>query len=557
MKREFKFRHADEIAGTFVICAVALLVAGIVFAGRSQGWFEGKFNVNVVFNTAEGSFGLQEGAIVQVRNTVAGRVGKIVPTEGGLGTTLIIKERFQPFITKDAVAKIKKKFGVAGDSYVEIERGSGLLIEDGDTIKCLKDEEVMETAQKMLSELETTLLPMFEEVEKIVASVSSILASVEKGEGIAGAAVSDPELRDDLTAIVAHFEAIAADAETAVEHAGGLLTNEVNSLVKDVTAMTHQTRELMSSDVGQLIEEVHALQQEAVKTLRESRKLIIGVQQHWFFRKYVKEGSQQIALLPSSLEVMADSTVKAELEESLSSARAGDDNAAIARDAFNLAVCALANGDREGADVLNTEARIAARAAGVSSASCYLLDAELARMEKRFDDAIAAVGECFAKLEKNDRETAVEAQVLLGAIYTEKGSLDKAEEALDRADKINRKLDLPVFAAAVAGSRADIALRQGELNDAAGYLTRKAELLRSVLDLKGIAKALQQAGDVYMTLEKPASAAIHYYRAANSLVAQDDVDAAAKLLVMAEAPAIAAGDDMLLKRIRQLKQQIN
>ncbi len=54
---------------------------------------------------------------------------------------------------------------------------------------------------------------MFEEVQKIVASVAAILSSVETGKGIAGAVVVDSSLRDDLTGIIGHLEGIAADAD--------------------------------------------------------------------------------------------------------------------------------------------------------------------------------------------------------------------------------------------------------------------------------------------------------------------------------------------------------
>jgi phospholipid/cholesterol/gamma-HCH transport system substrate-binding protein len=558
MKREFKFRHADEIAGTFVICAVALFVIGIVLAGRSQGWFEGKFSLNVVFKTAEGSFGLQEGAVVQVRNTVAGRVGKIAPIEGGMmGTTLILKERFRPFITKDSVAKVKKKFGVAGDAYVEVDRGRERIVEDDDTIECVKDEELMETAQKMLAELETTLLPMFEETEKIVGSVSAILESIKKGEGIAGAVVSDPQLRDDLTQIVSHLEAIADEAEVAVSQAGTLLTNEVNSIVGDVTAMAGQTRALLSNDVGRIVSDVHTLQDEVVKTLRESRRLIGAFQRHWLFRKYVKQDSGRVALVPSALSMMAEPGVQEALEASLAKARAADDVEAIARDAYNLAVCRLAAGEKEQAEILNTEARLASRTAGVSPAAPYLLDAELLRISREFEDAEARVGDAMGVLGRTDvAETKVEAQILLAAIRVDADAADGAVAALDKAERFNRKLEQPQFSAAIKGLRADIALQRGDHEQAARAFRAQANHLRDVPDISGMVNALRRAGDAYMAFGNAALAAEYYYRAASSLAAQGEQDEAVELLAMA-APAAEGGDDKLLvKRIAQLSGEL-
>jgi hypothetical protein len=557
MKREFKFRHADEIAGTLVICAVALFVLGVVLAGRSQGWFEGKFTLNIVFETQEGSFGLQEGAIVQVRNTVAGRVGKIMPTEGGLmGTTLILKERFHPFITKDSVAKVKKKFGVAGDSYVEIERGAdGSLVEDEDQIKCVKDEELMETAQKMLAELESTMLPMFEEIEKIVASAASIMSSVEKGEGIAGAVVGDSALRDDLTHIVAHLEGIAGEAEQAIGQVGTMLTNEVDAVVGDVTVMADQARTLLTNDITRLASNMHGLQDEVGRTLKESRRLIMAVQRHWLFRKHVKEDSGTVALVPATLCVVETEAVSRALEETLVAARAADEAGGVARNAYNLAVARLAVGDTKAAESLNTEARLAYRSAGETAAATYLLEAELSRLVREFDTAITLVKQAIDDLEDgSDKETRVEAQILLATIYVDADDVKRAKEAMGRGERLNRRLELPQYAAALEGLRARVALKEGDEGAAAKAFTRQADHLREAGALKSMVDALHQAANVYANLGQSASAAEFYYRAASSLLAQDQTERAMDLLTHADSAAEAAGDTLLIKRIGQLRQ---
>ena len=548
MKQKFKFRHADEIAGTFVICAVTLFVFGVVLAGRSQGWFEGRFTLNVEFKTAEGSFGLQEGAIVQVRNTVAGR--------GHMGTTLILKERFRPFITKDSVAKIKKKFGVAGDAFVEIDRGTGATVEDEDTIECVKDEELMETAQKMLAELEKSMLPMFEEVEKIVASVASIMSRVEEGEGIAGAVVGDSDLRDDLTHIVAHLEGITADAEVAVEQVGTLLTNEVDAVIGDVTAMTDHARTMLTNDISRLTSGMHGLQDEATRTIRESRRLITAIQRHWLFRKHVKHDSETVALVPATLCVVKDAAVRQALGESLDAARAADQTDDIARNAYNLAVCQLADGDTEAAVSLNTEARLAYRSAGIPDAGTYLLEAELSRLAREFDAAITQVKQALDVLKKDaDKETEVEAQILLATIHVDANGTERAEAALSRAERLNRKLALPQYASAIAGLEARLALRRGDEAAAAAAFAAQAGHLREAGALSSMVMALRQAGDVYSNLQESASAAEYYYRAASSLLAQGDPEHADELLALAQPAAQAAGDSLLVQRIGQLQER--
>ena len=71
MNMAFKFRFVNEITGIFVMLALAALAAGVFFAGRAQGLFEPKFQLQALFTTDEGSFGLKRGAEVRIRDTAA------------------------------------------------------------------------------------------------------------------------------------------------------------------------------------------------------------------------------------------------------------------------------------------------------------------------------------------------------------------------------------------------------------------------------------------------------------------------------------------------------
>ena len=62
MNRTYKFRYASELAGGFVLAGIIVIVLGIYFAGHAQGWFEKHLTLRAKFNTADGTYGLQEGA---------------------------------------------------------------------------------------------------------------------------------------------------------------------------------------------------------------------------------------------------------------------------------------------------------------------------------------------------------------------------------------------------------------------------------------------------------------------------------------------------------------
>lgn len=180
-EKAFKFRFASELAGAFVLVSCLLLIVGIFVAGRGQGWFEGKFVLHVEFvredgtPSEEGSLGLKEGDEVWVLNTAAGRVGKIMPSaEGQMRTTFIIKNRFRPFVRKDAIARVKRKFAVAGDTFAEILMGKAEPMQSGDVIRCRKEEDITDTAQKVLRQVQSVALPMVEQVQQILQNVNAL-----------------------------------------------------------------------------------------------------------------------------------------------------------------------------------------------------------------------------------------------------------------------------------------------------------------------------------------------------------------------------------------------
>ncbi len=562
MNREFKFRHANEIAGVFVIGAAVLFVLGIVFAGRSQGWFEPRFTLNVVFGTTEGSFGLQEGAPVMVRNTQAGRVGPVIPTLDGLmGTTLVLKDRFRPFITTDSVARIKKKFGVAGDSYVDIPRGQGGIIIDEAYIECVKDEELLETAQKMLADVQTNIMPILAKAEAIITSVASILDQVDTGKGVAGAAIGDSQLRDNVTATVANIEAITASAENTVGTVNTLMSNEVATVMANVGVLSAQTVELMRDEVPLLAGETVKVQAELTRTLAETRRLIGGLQRHWLLRKYVDHEPTRLSLITGIPGGDPDPARREALVSALAEARMADDPALIRLSAYNLAVDALAGNALELSADLLQEIRFSARLAGEElTAPEQLLAAELSRRTGDLEQAaVAAEAVVGATRGRRERALQAEAWMLLTAVYTDSGNATGARRALKETERAVKRddADATLPRAALAGLEAGIALLEGNLAAAAAAYAAQADRLRVAGSHTGMTEAQQRAADLYATLGMSSSAATYYLRAAGGLQARGLDTEAARVLESAQAQASFSGDELLMARIADMGRQLS
>lgn len=501
MSRPIKFRYANEIAGAFVIIALALFVGGVFMAGRSQGWFEGKFELVADFATTEGSLGLREGGEVWVMNTVAGRVGKIEPTgEGQMQGRLIIQNRYLPFIRTDSVARVKKKFGLAGDAYVDIEVGKGPEVIDGSIIPCIKDEEIMETARKTLEDLQKDILPMIEHSKEILAHVNTISASIAAGEGLAGAAISDPE---------------------------------------------------MTAEVKQMLEGVNGLILESEDTLRETTRLIEGVQKHWLIRKHIASRDPEVVLSTAQVDWGDRDRLARVWADGAAAGRLANQSRQVALNALNMGYLCLADANYDACETWLDEARLELAAAGLSPVRGILLAAELERGRGNLQPALDILS--AGRGPDRDATHAERAawQLQVARVQLEAGQLEAAHEALNRGGRSLRKAKLDALDAQAYELQGQLALAAEQPATAAGLFDDAAGGYRRAGLFGAMCRELVRAGQTYESSGVSDVAFDRYYRAARSrLVAGDD---AAPSLAAARRVATAINDSELLKQVHRLE----
>lgn len=535
--RDFKFRHANEIAGLFVLLAFALLIAGIFFAARSQDWFAPTISLHLVFDTPEGAFGLKEGAPVQVRNTAAGRVLMLEPTEDGkIRAGLRVREEFRSFITVDSKARVKRTFGVAGDAFVDIVPGSGALIEDGDVLQAVKDEELTEMAQRVLGEFQATLTPVLEQVGTIISNTASILVRVDQGEGLVGALIRDEAMRDRTSGILVQAEGITREARGVVGQVTNLLQNEVHAIAQGTVSV----------------------QDELAQTLAESRRVVEAVQRHWLIRKYVEDEDDRLPLLPGYPMFAPAQSVQADLLKALSEARRADDAEAIVRCAYNMAVYALSVDQLALAESLLFECLVAARQFAQVPVEARLLQSELYRLSGDLDRAQQYAQNALEVALDNGRKgraTAVQARLMLSSLALDRENLTGAREYLKDAKKTRGDtLDDSLFQASLMGLAARIAFSQGQLTKAGRHYSGQADQLRSHGAYGPMAVALIRSADLFYNAGSFSTASENYLRAASSLFAQQEYRRSLSVLELAERAATEADDPMLIKRVADLQK---
>jgi phospholipid/cholesterol/gamma-HCH transport system substrate-binding protein len=295
MAKPFKFRYVNEIVGGFVLLTFVLLVVGVVLVGRAQSWFEPKITVRVLF-PPEGSAGIKKGAEVQILGTLVGMVEEVVVKDDGSMEGIVrIQGRFARFIRGDSKAILKKKFGVAGDAFIEITKGSGPALTGIDIVLYAEnDVELLAMAQELVQNVRDAVVPVIDQirlalveytrlaadlrsptghVQMILAQVEGVAKGLRTGQGAAGKILSDPKTADQ----------VAESVQT------------VNTALKDVKAIL--------ADVKKATAELPGATLQTRDALYEAEKLLEGIQRHWLLRGYVEQVTPSERVSPDGVGV--------------------------------------------------------------------------------------------------------------------------------------------------------------------------------------------------------------------------------------------------------------
>jgi len=294
--KPFQFRYVNEIVGGFVLLVVFLLVAAVFVAGRAQGWFEPVYRIHLDF-PPQGSLDLQIGSPVQILGTTVGGVELIEVDEDGFMSGIItVKGDFFQFVRTDSQAIVKKRFGIAGDAFVEITKGTGPALPAGAGLVAIKDSDLNELLEQLLSQVRDATLPLLESVkraadeyaqvavelraeekplQRMLSNLESITKKIEQGEGPAGRLVSDEQMANSIQQIV-------DQVNQAIVQLQAIMTD-----VKGATAELPS----MARTVNQEVQDIPGTVLQTQQAIYEAERLITGIQQHWLIRKHVPQGT--------------------------------------------------------------------------------------------------------------------------------------------------------------------------------------------------------------------------------------------------------------------------
>ncbi len=220
-----QLRHTDRWVGALVLLALVVFLGALFQRSVLREWFAGGATLTVVM-PEEGVAGLAEGAEAEVLGIRVGAVRRvIVEPEGRVRAELRVDDRSRVFIRADSVATIRRRFGIAGPSYLDIARGQGAPLDwDGEPrIEARTEPAATETAGALLEELRRRIFPVLDDLQRGMHAFAETSERLNRGEGSIGRLLVE--------------DTLAREAEEAVRRTAQIL-RVVEQASRDVQGLT-------------------------------------------------------------------------------------------------------------------------------------------------------------------------------------------------------------------------------------------------------------------------------------------------------------------------------
>jgi len=300
MEERFKFRHVNAITGTFVLVVLLVLIAAVVWTGRSQRWFKGNVTLRIVLPET-GAAGIRQGSEVYFLGTLMGTVSDVsVDPAGRMEARVNMRRDFFLFLRTDSSAVVKRTFGVVGDAYFEITRGHGQpLPEKNASIVCNEQrasaletavEEIRREAVPVLNKLGagldtwtvlgSNLITSRERLDQLIVRVDRLATDLHQGKGTAGKLLTETALADEAQALLARANEVMGELHD--------VATNLNVAVKYVQNGTARLPEITDA-VANEAKDLPGLVLQTQVSMRELERLTEAMQRHWLLRKYVNK----------------------------------------------------------------------------------------------------------------------------------------------------------------------------------------------------------------------------------------------------------------------------
>jgi phospholipid/cholesterol/gamma-HCH transport system substrate-binding protein len=240
-----RLRYSDEWVGLLVIVAALLFIGVALEAGILSRWFETTLTLRIIL-PEQGSAGLSPGADVEVLGTKAGEVTRVVINANQqMYAEATIEEQARPFIRRDSVAVIRKRFGVAGAAYIDISRGKGEALDWAyAVIQGTTERDPTESIGSLVDQVRDKVFPVLDDIGRTTHALAEMVDNMRQGRGDIGRLLVDDTL-------VRQAEGVVASVQQSIVQIGSIVT-QLEDAAHNITQLTKNVKLPQNSVLGLL-----------------------------------------------------------------------------------------------------------------------------------------------------------------------------------------------------------------------------------------------------------------------------------------------------------------
>lgn len=264
------------------MAAIFLFVLSLIQAEALRAWLDPGKTLKLVLPD-DGLFGLNKGSRIEVLGTTAGKVLRIViDPDQRIHAEARINESMAVFIRRDSRAVIRKTFGVAGESYVEITRGRGEPMDwEFAVLDTSPDRAPTDSIGETLEDIRSRVIPILDQTQRAMTAVADIterfadpdgdlqgmlgdmgrlVGRVEQGEGTLGRLMADETSARELENLLQGASAAVARLGPLLEELQATaiqvtqLSGSINAQSQDLPAISRDVQSILASLDGIMVD---------------------------------------------------------------------------------------------------------------------------------------------------------------------------------------------------------------------------------------------------------------------------------------------------------------
>ncbi|GAB6968282.1 hypothetical protein JCM25156A_23190 [Komagataeibacter kakiaceti JCM 25156] len=238
LRQLVRVRYADEWVGVLVLISLVILFGAVIEAGVLHDWLTPAGRLRIVL-PENGVSGLSVGDDLEVMGIHAGTVRRVrINPSGGMYAIAEIDPDIEPYIRRDSTAIIRKRFVVAGASYIDISRGVGDKLNwSYAVLSATNAPNPADTITQTFSDIRDRVIPVLDNAQHMMATLDATITDMHAGKGSIGRLMTNDDLIRQAEQMITTLDATIGQL-TPIEKQLASVMDKANASMTNVQKAT-------------------------------------------------------------------------------------------------------------------------------------------------------------------------------------------------------------------------------------------------------------------------------------------------------------------------------